>query len=287
MIKNGIHVFLIAVILVMLSFNFASALTVENIESDIIHPGKTGKVSILVDNELGFDLEDVSVSIDLSGTPLSTLGSSQDSVDEIQDDESETFLFTLAASPSAQPGDYNIPYTIKTSDDSISRKGTFGVKVRANSDIDFSSSIDNPIVGEKAQLSIKMINKGLGEARFVTIRVQPQGYTLLSENYLYIGSIDSDDFETATFDIIIKNQNVDAIATIEYEDIDGNKYSQDLDTSIKTYTQERAIELGIRKKNNLPFFMGIVIALIIIWIFIRAIRKMIKKRKSLQSNQRE
>ena len=35
------------------------------------------------------------------------------------------------------------------------------------------------------------MNKGIGEAKFVTVKIVPEGYTLPSEDSIYIGSINN------------------------------------------------------------------------------------------------
>lgn len=278
---TSIAVFML--ISIIIALNSASAIIIKDIQSDILNPGKSGKLTVMIENDLSDYIEDVSMSIDLSNSPFSTIGSSEDTIDEIEDDETDTFVFTLSANTDAKTGDYNIPYTITYKNANTTKRGTLGVKVRANSNLDFVTALDNPIVGEKASLSLKIINKGLGDAKFVSIEVEPSGYTLLSEKKVYIGSITSDDYETASFDIILKSTTPNLIAEIEYEDFDGKKYIENIDLQLKAYTLEKAVELGIISKNSTSAYITIIILIVIIWLVIRAIRKVMRKRKNAQS----
>jgi len=106
---------------------------------------------------------------------------------------------------------------------------------------------------------------------------------LLSEDSIYIGNIDSDDFETANFDIIINSVSPTLIATVNYYDIDNKQYSKQIALPLNVYTIEKAYELGIKSKSYTAFYVIIILIILIIWLVSRTIRKRIRKRKSLQS----
>lgn len=257
-----------------------SAIIVNDISSDIIYPGQQGQLSITLKNDLDINIKDVSVSLDLSNTGFSTVGSSEDNIDEINDGDKETFSFTLIANTNTKPGDYNIPYSISYTN-GTTKKGTVGIKVRANTNLDFSASLDNPIIGESSKLNIKLINKGLADIKFVSIELEPSGYTLLSEKKIYIGTISSDDYESANFNIIIKSKNPEVVATITYRDLDDNEKTADMDLQLKAYTQEEAISLGLKQKSNAPMIIGVVIVLAIIFFVYRFFKKRAKKNKAI------
>lgn len=277
------RIFIISTLIMLFTMQITSAVFIENTDSDIISPGKSGKIIILVENDFDYDIQDVSLSLDLTNTPFITIGSSEYSINEIQEDDNEEFVFTLAANINTKPGDYNIPYTLDYEEASSVKKGTIGVKVRAETNLNFISSLDNPIKGEKSTLSLKIVNKDLGEAKFVSVKLVPDGFTLLSEDSIYIGNIDSDDFETANFDTIINSVNPTLIATINYYDIDNKYYSKQIAIPLNVYTTERAYELGIKKRSNASYYIIIILIILLIWFVSRTIRKRIRKRKSLQS----
>jgi hypothetical protein len=99
-------------LIISLSLSAVSAVYIEDVQADALNPGKDGRVAIDVRNDLSDKIKDVSLSLDLSNTVFSSVGSSEENVDEIDDDDVETFTFTLSANVDSKPGDYNIPYTI-------------------------------------------------------------------------------------------------------------------------------------------------------------------------------
>ncbi len=268
----------------ILAMHGATAITINSVSADTIAPGQQGTIKIEVENTLNDEVEEVSLRLDFANLPFTTVESSESSVDEISSDDEETFAFRIKASNNIAPGDYNIPYTLsyKIGNETKQRSGVIGVTVRANPELSFSLSQEKKVINQQDKISLQIINKGLGEAKFLTLRLIPDGYTLLSESQVYIGSIDSDDFETASFDVIYKEKSPIFIATIEYRDFDNKKITQTINLPLTVYTEDEALELGIIQRSNLPFYIGIIVLLVIIWLIYRTIRKRRRLARSKQ-----
>jgi hypothetical protein len=269
------------------SLSLVSAVSVTDVRVSKVFPGESTGITIEVKNILSDDVEDVSIALNLDNTRFTSVGSSEDSEEEIEEDDKENFGFTIKAANDITPGDYNIPYTltykILGEDETIERKGSFGVTVGAKTELRYTVDVENPIVGEQGQVIFKVINSGLGDIRFVSIRLASSGFTLLSDDEIYVGTVDSDDFETATFDVIFKSENPKVRAIIEYKDFNNEKIIEDVELPLRVYTQEEALELGIIQKNNTGLYVGVVVALIIIWFIYRAIKKRRRNKKKLEA----
>ncbi len=260
----------------------ASALLIKDINVATLYPGLSSEVRIIVDNDADMDVEDVTFSLDLSNTPLTTIGSSEDSLNEIEEDEEGLFIFILKANNEAKPGSYNIPYVLTYRSASQPKRGTFGIIIKGHTDLEFSVSLREPIIGSKGNIDFKIVNKGTGDARFVNLKILPEGYTLLSEEKTYIGTVSADDFESVSMDVVFNKKSAKMYGVVEYVDFDNNKIVKNIEIPLTIYTQQEAIEKGIAKKNNTLFYAGIIAALIIIWIIWRAIARKMRKRRSMQ-----
>jgi len=263
--------------------NLASAIVVTSVQVDSISPGKEGKIIINIENILTKDATDVSLNLQLEGLPFIPIGSSSDGFDEIQSGDEGKLSYAIRAANDIAPGDYQIPYTInfKLNDLPETRTGTIGIKVTGKTDLSFSLDTENPIVGTEGKLNLKIINTGFADAKFVKIKLLPSSYTLLSEKEIYIGTVSSDDFETATFNVIFNKLNPSFSAIVEYKDFDNNQYTQAINLPVKIYTKDKAIELGIIKKNNTLtyiFYFIILVVLLLIW---RTIKKRRRMKKSM------
>ncbi|MEK6927602.1 MAG: hypothetical protein AABX11_04155 [Nanoarchaeota archaeon] len=288
MINNKIFTILAITLLSVFLVSSASALIISSVDSDTIAPGQEGNVKITIKNNLDYDIEDVSFALDFSSAllPLSSKGSSEETISDISEDDKESVTFTIRADSSAKVGDYKVPFTITylTSNNSIKvQTGTIGVRVSASPNLDFSASVDSPVIGEKTKLSLKLLNKGLGEAKFVSISLTPEGYTLLSDNSEFISSIDSNDFDTASFDIILKSKSATLSGTVEYRDLDNKVYTESINLSLTVYSKDEAIKNGIITKSNTSFYVLLILILLVIWFIWRAIKKRNRLKKSREA----
>ena len=152
--------FIFALMLVS-TMALASAMIVSDVEGGKVFPGESTKVQLTVDNTLTDDVQDISVVLNLEGTGFTSVGSSEDSIDEIREGKDESFSYTIKAPSTLRPGEYNIPYTIiYTFQDSSNRKnGSFGITVGAKTELSYSIESNNNVIGEQGELSLKVVNK--------------------------------------------------------------------------------------------------------------------------------
>lgn len=282
---------LVATILsiIILSF-YTSALIVSSVSYSPSSPGSESELRLTLDNEFDNDLEDISFSLDISKVPFTITGSSEFSIDELNSGDDEILVFRLKSSNDAKPGDYSIPYNIEfnenvnsTSTEHRSKSGSVGVSVTATPDLTFSASIDKPVVEEKAKISLKIVNKGFADAKFLSVTILPEGFTLLSDDNVYIGTVSSDDFETANFDVLFKKENPTLLANIEYKNFENKKITQTITLPLTVYSREKGLELGIVSKDNTLLYVSIILIILIIWFAWRTISKRRRLKKSMQA----
>ncbi|MFH1359351.1 MAG: hypothetical protein ABIH37_05670, partial [archaeon] len=232
--------------------NLTSAIAVDA-DYITIYPGERGEVSIEINNNENYDIEEISVSIDLSQLPFTVVGSSEKDVDDIDEDDDDKAEFVLRASTDIIPGDYEIPYILKyvnsDDDESFSKNGSFGIRVSAKTELDFSVETNaNPIVGQEGKISLEIVNKGLGEIKSISVQIFPQGFELLSKEKIFLGTISADDTDLASFDVVYKTKNPTLNAEITYKDFDNKDQTEIVSLPIKVYTMEEALALGLVQK---------------------------------------
>jgi len=282
----------IGIIYILSLISFSSALSVDA-DYITIYPGEQGSVKINVENNNNYDIEEVSVGFVLSTIsptgelitlPFSALGSSEKTLDDLNDGDDDSATFTLKASTDITPGDYNIPYVVKYKKEgentTLTQEGSFGIRVSARTDIDFSlETSDNAIIGKQGQVTLEIINKGLGEIKSVDVEFLPNGFDLLSKNKIFIGTIDAEDSDTASFDVIYKSANPTFTAQISYKDFDNQDQVQTISLPVKVYTEEQAKNLGLVTTSRTGFYILGIFIVLIIWYFWRRSRKKRKEKK--------
>jgi len=169
-------------ILIILSISFVSSLTISEVSSGNFNPGDENTISIKIKNNMNEDVSDVSLNLIFTGKPFIPVGSSEDQVDELLEDDTEKFSFKIKAASDIKPGDYEIPYTLNYKNEANALKsesGTIGLTVEGNPDLEFVLIESNQVLNQKGKLELKIINKGFGQAKFASVKLSPVGFTLL------------------------------------------------------------------------------------------------------------
>lgn len=279
---NKLLVIVALAFLVSIALPLVSAIVVQSVEAPSLTPGKESSVRVTIKNTFDEDVEDVSFGFVFSGTSFIATGGSEESTNELRDGRSEDFTFRIKPSYDVKPGDYSIPYELSYTLDGerYMKKGSVGLHVGGSPEIRASVEPIVPVIDGKDTLTLKIINDGLADARFVSVAVDVEGMTLLSDDESYIGTVDSDDFETATFDVRYTRERATLIATISYRDLDNIKLTEEVRLPIRVYDREDAIARGIISPSYTFYYVGVVGVIIIAWFVWRAIRKRRRARLS-------
>ena len=104
--------------------------------------------------------------------------------------------------------------------------------------------------------------------------LESEEYKVVSSNQIYIGKIDSDDYDTATFRLFLKSSKEEISIPLKYDFMDGNN---------KKYSVEKTLILKIHSAKELGKGEGggglIIIAIIIIICAYLIYWRWYKKRK--------
>jgi hypothetical protein len=265
-----------------------ATLSIEQIEvePDVVAPGEILKASLKVTNLADSLLKDITVKLDLSSAalPFAPIQSiTEKRIKQISSGSSADVSYNLIVEPDAALGVYKIPIFIKFNDNlgnSYNKSDLLGVVVGAVPDLSYyidSTTINT--AGNKGEITIKFVNKGLSDIKFLNIRLMSNSYyTILSPEEVYIGNIDSDDYETADFDLFVKQgapKEFSIPLEISYKDSNNKDYRKDTEVKLKMYGEAEAVQLGIEEKDNK---LGVIISVIVVVIGI-VIYILVRKRK--------
>jgi len=276
----------------------ASALTITSVISNPaeVQPGEKFSLDLKIENTLNQDIEDVVVSLVLSsaqGTiPFAPYQSSNEiRIDSIDEDDNEKANFDLMAFSDSVSGTYTIPVQVSYTLDNGTRVsnenlGVVSVIINAKPKIDVSSEGGLLIKGTNGKISIKVINSGLGDSKFLSVSLKSiSGIQLTNSNKVYIGNIDSNDFDTADFEVFV---NADAPSTINlpveliYTDSQNKQITENKIVSLKTYTIKEATDLGLISKNNTLLVILSIVGLLVLFLIYRRIRKKNRTKRNGQ-----
>jgi len=272
----------------LLCISLASALTINSVLTtpSQIAPGGVSVIELGVENNGENTITDVSVSLDLTNVPFAPeLSSSEFNFDEIKDGRIKYAIFKIRALNDAAAGIYKIPVQVTYNEEGEIKKMSSLIGLTINSQPILDASIEDGLLlkGSENKISVKIINKGLSNVKFLEIEMKKSSYySITSPERVYIGDLDSDDFDSGEFTVYFKENAPSASSMpiiIRYRDILNNEHEKTFNLNAKVYSQDQAIQLGLIKRNNTFIYVILVIAVIIIYIIYRRIKKAIKRRK--------
>lgn len=270
--------------LAILLIAIASAVTLESVStsSDVVSPGSDVSVSMSLRNNLDDDITGVDVSLDLGVVPFSPVSTSDKFVGDMDSDERASVRFDLIADSDAAAGVYKIPVKISYSLNSTQTRtstGFISVTVSAKPILVLSSQ-GSLIEGQNNKFQVQITNIGLAQAKFLQVKIEQGNYNVLSSGSVYIGDLNSNDFDTASFDIFLKGKVASIPITLVYQDFANNQYTESQIVPVLAYTKTEATSLGLIKKSNTLTYLIAIVVIVIIYLIYRR-REKNKKKNSL------
>ena len=275
----------------------AAILYVKEVTTDTVAPGATSTIGITLKNLADSAVKDVRVKlnfvefidtpagIEVREVPLSPVGSSDEkAVKLIQGQEQLTLNFDVIVDPSTDAGVFKLPLSISYNDlqgVNYSRNNFVGFVIGSGPElvVNLDSSTANR-AETKGEVVMRLVNRGLSELKFVYVTLgQLDDFELLSPAQVYLGNIDSDDYETAVYQLYVKKGvqgEIELPLTVEYRDASNKPYQESMQLTIRVYSDKEAKEFGLVKKSKV---VGIVIVLIIVVGGFFVYRKLRKKAK--------
>lgn len=275
------------------SLTIISAVTIKDVSTspEEIVPGEVASVSIEIENIFEYDIENLKIKLDLEDVPFAPYqSSSEEFLDKLDDGDEEKFTFKLIALPDTASGIYKIPVLISYDYEGENKTEEELISLTVNSEPELKISLEDSVVlirGKENEIVIKIVNSGLGDAKFVFLETSDAtGIKFLTNNEQYVGDIDSDDFYSVTYKVHLSAGASSLIILpliLKYKDATNKEYIKTDTITLKTYSLKEAQALGLVEKQNYTFYILIGVCF---WgyIFYRIIKKRRLKKKREQIN---
>ncbi|MBN2458549.1 COG1361 S-layer family protein [Candidatus Woesearchaeota archaeon] len=275
----------------------------------VIEPGKDAVVKIKVKNMADSLLTDISLRVDLLLTSFASSASAtaasasstglldilpfapmdsgtEKKIRKLSPGEEVVFSYGLMVYPEAESKIYKVPIQLEYFDalgTEYTQDDIIGLVV--NSEPDISVVLDDSTItssGDRGEVSFKFVNKGLSDIKFMNVVLNSNDkFDVLSGNEIYLGNIDSDDYETADFDIFVKpngDEDIFLLVDYEYMDANNNKYEKTKEVRLALYSDDEAKNLGVDSEDNSKMIAVIVVVLVVIGALIFFAVRRRKKR---------
>jgi len=277
----ALQILLVATLLV--SIASVSALTIKSVDvnPNLAEPGEFVSLKVSLENNFNDDVENIQVRLDLGLVPIAPEETSTVFLEKIKEDRSDDFDFSLLVNSDAEAGVYKFPMIIIYNLNNQTIQESSIVSITVNAKPSLSLNVDGFLLdNQKNKLTIKIVNSGLAKAKFLEVSLGPGNYKILSSDKIYIGDLNSDDFDSFSFDIYANGPGTLTLPIeLKYRDFANNEYTKSEIVQAKIYSQEEAIKLGLVQKSNSGLYVTILFILLVLWIVYRSIKKWSKNRK--------
>lgn len=261
-------------------------LIISSIDPGKIIQGKIVPVTIGFKNLGDSWLRNIRVKLNLDGIPIAPIDSSNEKViRKIMGNSEKELTFKLMAEGDAKSNIYKIPIELRYLDNVGTRyTSNISIGLIIGSMPDLSVVIDSTNIYsslKKGEVTIKFVNKGSADIKFLNVKLMESGgYDIISSDEVYIGNVDSDDYETAEFELFVKKtkeKEIDVPLKITYNDANNKEYIKDVKLKLRLYSASEAKRYGLVKGNGKVGFVIIIVIVVGGFFFYRRWKK--KKQK--------
>lgn len=244
-----------------------------------LQPGQNGRITVSVKSESPNYLRDFKIKLDTSSDSFPFVvvnGTNERLLSQVEPHQDMAFAFDVFAYPSAQPGAYKLPISITYSDKlgkSYSISQQTGIRVSTPPKLSLGAeSADISAAGSTGKVLLRVMNLGLSNVKLLQVKLLPSNdYVVLSSPVQYVGSVNSDDFETAEFKVHVSENATGEVvfnAVLEYADSSNSQFSQAGSASIRLFTPAEAQRYGLASVQD-NSILNIILGLVGLFVLVK------------------
>jgi hypothetical protein len=267
---------------------FGHVMTIKSTNMSELSPGETGIISFILRNNGDRKVSDIEIKLRLPNEFEFYEDVSKIKVSELDSGGEKEINYQIVALPSAKEGIYSANLTI----DYISNYGVqyinvgeaqqdvFDLGLAIKSDPSIFITVDESSIynGNGAgTVDLKVINNGTIDVKFLTINLREAGeYKILNDQTVYIGDIESDDFQNAVFNLKLNGEYQEIVLPVElnYKDSLNRAYSKNVNVKLKIPSKSE-----LKVTNNYYYLIILVSVIILIIVIIVIYLRGIKRRR--------
>ncbi len=263
-----------------------AVVAIESADVPVMAPGEQQQIAVKLKNLAQVSVKEVAVKLDLDELSFAPIGSTgEKQINSISGRSEEIVFFTLIAYPSAQPGVYKIPITLSYYDrlgKKYEKEDVLGVIVDAPTIIKVNlEETDLNKAASSGTVSLELVNQGLEDAKFLSIRVLPDpAYVVTSASETYIGELSSDDSSSAEYAIYAEPTDASELQLnleLKYTDAFNQEATETATVTIPLYSEDELSRLGITPAVGTSL-MTIAIIILVVGYAAYRLHKRFKKK---------
>ncbi|MBI5148314.1 hypothetical protein HZA33_01390 [Candidatus Pacearchaeota archaeon] len=270
-------ILMIFVVLTIAGVNAQIIIKSVDTNPQVVKPGEVAEIKLVVENTAQERIDDIIVKLDLAALPIAPSESSTEkNIERLYSDDTETLIFRIIVLPDAESKIYKIP--VQLTYNQTKRDSVISLMVEGKPELDIGIDENKAdIIGKAGDLSIRFVNKGSSNIKFLTVKIlESDSFDLISSDTYYIGDLKTGDLDTASFKIQPKNQNIEIRLSATYKDQSNKEYIITKTLNQRVYSEEEAKQLGLVKPDNRLMYLLIVAVIILVYVLTKYLRR---KRK--------
>ena len=251
-----------------------STLVINSIKTDpeFIKAGSKAELNLGLKNAATSSMRDISVKLDLGGTPFSPLETTAEKrIRRLSPDQETTIGFSLIADVNAESKPYRIPITITYLDDQnnkFAKNDTIGLLMYSEPELDFNIEEQKVFEsGKTGDVIVSVSNIGPSKVKFINLKLEGSNdYDIVSSDKVYLGNLDADDFQTANFKIHVKKENPKLLLRVDYKDSYNSDLKKNVILDLKTYSSSQAASYGL-VSPRIGIFSIILYIILVVFLY--------------------
>ncbi len=226
---------------------------------DSVGPGTASELGFTLENLADSHLKNIDLALDIGDDqPFGTAATTRKRVQSIAPGDTATVTFELRTDESAENGVYRVPVDLDYENEAgtaFSRTESTGIVVGGASQLEVAVD-DRELLaaGSRGEVTFRIVNRGQGRARFVSLELpESDDYEVLSSRSVYLGDMEPDDYQTATFDIYAES-GLDTLSVpvdLAYKNADGVQSTETRDVEVTLYTSGELSRFGLAGGGSL------------------------------------
>lgn len=245
-------------------------------EPEMIPQGGQASINLNLKNTAKSLLKDITVILNLPDELVSVNSVAEKKIDKIKAGFSKSVDFSILAMANADAKAYKVGVNVTYYDEAgtkYSKDNYIGLLV--GSEPEFAIYVgDNEILqrGQAGNIMFDVYNIGPSDIKFVNLELIPtKDYDVISNPKLYLGNIDSDDYESGEYKVYTNGcfackDEIEFKLSLEYRDSYNNPQEEIIYVPLKLYSGKEIKLFGLKKVSG--SWNGIIYLLIIIFIYL-------------------
>jgi hypothetical protein len=260
---------------------------------EVAIPGEDIELTLRVKSLSSAQIRDVKLSLDIEDTTTTTyyfapIGSANEQVIEvIGAGQEKEVVFTLATSPDTPIDVEKIPLTMTYyDDDGTEYTKSYIVGVKMYEKPSYTLALEDKTIYKELQkgtVTFSIADIGKTNLNYLEIELmeQPLYYTILSSNKVYIGNLESDDFDTAEFEIYSEDSVAGKLPLkikVKYKDNYGKYFEKTEEIDVELYNKRQLMKYGIEAPPGAGAIFNIMLLIIVSVFWVSMIMNLRKNK---------